>query len=416
MNFMEMPGDAERRAALRKYRTFSTSLLILAAVILIITLFFDGAWAGYVRAAAEAGMVGGLADWFAVTALFRHPLGLPIPHTALIKNKKDQVGQSLSGFVSQNFLNAETITGKIHDLNAATLIAEGLTNYAPVIDKEARALAVNFIRSVKEDTAQELIQTLVIDNLMDTPWAPPAGRALERLDDKGLTLQFIDQAFDWAAERAPRSDALKAAIGRAINQRVSWLPSFAAQFAEDKVYQEVCNWLSTVADDPHHEVKRTIYRKISNYAQELQTDPEKLEWLKDMVKNTEQYQQAPQKIWHYGQRELVDALERDSSIVSERIIATIYNLADRLTADEAFSAKVNARIERGTSFVVERYGTTLTNIIGETVERWDADQASEKIELMVGKDLQFIRINGTVIGALAGFVIYTVVQIIEHFI
>ncbi|MDO4911883.1 MAG: DUF445 family protein [Corynebacterium sp.] len=414
MSFMDSPGDAERRQALRKHRTIATGLLIFAAIVLVSTHFLEGAWVPFLRATAEAGMVGGLADWFAVTALFKHPLGLKIPHTALIKNKKDQVGESLSGFISQNFLNAESITAKISELNPSKLIAEGLRGHATAIDKEFRVLAVNFIESVDENTATELIETLVLDNVMDTEWAPPAGRFLSRLEKKGVTLDALDKIFAWAAQKASTSDEVREAIGRMVNDRMSGLPSFLSDIAADKVYRELCKWLWSVANDPDHEIKYTIDDKLRVYAQRLQDNPEMLEHLKDQVRATEQYQQAPAKIWEYSQREIVETLKRDESIVSQRIVATILNLADRCENDQEFAARLNSRIERGTAFVVERYGSQVTNIISETVERWDADQASEKIELMVGKDLQFIRINGTVVGALAGFFIYTCMHLLNH--
>lgn len=416
-SFLETDADQVRQRELKKYRRRATGFLLAAALILIITLFFeDVPWIGYIRAAAEAGMVGGLADWFAVTALFRRPLGLPIPHTALIKNKKDQLGDSLSGFIDENFFNSETITQKVRDIEPDRKIADLLFKYDQRISKEIAAVGVNFIRSIKDETAFNLIHLLIIDRIMDTPWSPPVGRTLQRLIERGTVMDFIDSFFQWASKEARESEELRDAIARAIDQKASWLPGIIAQFAEDKVHQELCNWLDTVASNPHHEVRFAIHAKIEKYAHELQVDPNKLERYKDEVRMSEQYRKMPMKVWAYTRDELIAALEDKDSIVRIKICETIQGVARRLQEDEEFAQKVNARLEKGTQFIVERYGSSITGIISETIKKWDAEQASKKIELMVGRDLQYIRINGTIMGAGAGVIIYTIVQVIQNFI
>ncbi|SQG63902.1 uncharacterized membrane protein [Corynebacterium renale] len=419
----EMPAPAdeqERRRALRNHKAFVTGLLILAAVIFLGCSWWQSQgtapdWVGYVRAAAEAGMVGGLADWFAVTALFRHPMGLPIPHTALIPKKKDQLGSALSEFVGTNFLNARIITEKVAHAEIPLKVGQWLAEpeNAETVSREAGRLTANAVRGVQAADAEQVIRTVVVDKLAQPQWGPPAGRALEQLVSEGKVEPLIDDLTVWAARKIRENED---AIIRVVDERKPvWAPRFVHDLVGEKIFKEVTKWADAVAADPNHEARGALRRFIDQLAFDLQHDPamiERVEGWKQEILGSDAVARMIPAAWEATSEAVITSAEDPDSVIRRKLAEFAQGWGEKLVADPEARDTLNERIVKVVAFVADNYADQITAIIAETVHSWDAAEASEKIELMVGKDLQFIRLNGTIVGALAGLVIYTVSQLL----
>lgn len=409
--------EAQRRRTLRNHKIFVTSLLVVAAVIFLACSWWQNqpggapAWVGYVRAAAEAGMVGGLADWFAVTALFRHPMRIPIPHTALIPKKKDQLGQALSEFVGENFLNAELITEKVSSANIPEKLGSWLAQEpnAEKVSREAGRLTANAVRALDPKDAELLIQTQLIDRFTEPQWGPPAGRLLADLIEDGRTEPVVQEVVTWAHQKVL---GMEETVISLIDERTpQWAPKFAKDLVGAKVYKELVGFTAAVANDPEHEARHAIRRALQDLAEDLQHDPTmiaRIEGLKHDLLGSTPVQGAAAAIWATASTSLIDAAEDETSLLRTKITELCVTWGTNIQTDPQLRASLDRRITGAAAFLADNYAGEVTAIISETVERWDAAEASDKIELMVGKDLQFIRLNGTIVGALAGLAIYTV--------
>lgn len=410
--------ERSRRRDLRRHKAVATGLLVLATVIYLVCRYLeargqDGAWTGCVRAASEAGMVGALADWFAVTALFRHPLGIPIPHTAIIRRKKDQVGHALSEFVGENFLNATLISEKLRQARiperAADWVLDG--GGAERVSAEAGKLIDVVVTGLDPADVEQVIRAFVVDSVTEPEWAPPLGRGLGQLIEEGRTEPVVDAVVVWLDERARASEDL---VVRLLDERTpAWAPRFVRELVGARVYRELVEFTADVRRNPDHEARRALRRFLRQLADDLQHDPAmigRVERLKNEVMESAPVRALPGRLWERARVVLTDMARDPESLLRRRIVRWTTDVAGRVRTDADLRASLESRIVGGAAYLAENYAGEVTGIIGETVERWDADEASDRIELMVGKDLQFIRVNGTVVGALAGLVIYTVSQ------
>lgn len=413
-------SEAARRRDLRRHKAFATSLLVIATLIYLGCRWLeatgrDGAWTGYVRAASEAGMVGALADWFAVTALFRHPLNIPIPHTAIIKRKKDQVGHALSSFVGENFLNAPLIAEKLRQAHIPERGADWVLDQggAERTGKEAARLIDLVVNGVDPAEAEQLLRTLVIDKASEPDWGPPLGRGLEQLINEGRTEPVVDAVVVWLDDKARDSEDL---VVRLLDERTpTWAPKFVRDLVGDRVYRELVQFTGDVRADPDHEARQAIRRFITQLADDLQHDPamiERVEGFKEDIMSSAPVQALPGRLWEAVRSTLTDMARDEDSLLRRKIVSWVTDFATRVRTEEELRDSLERRIVGAASYLAENYAGEVTGIIGDTVERWDADEASDRIELMVGKDLQFIRVNGTVVGALAGLAIYTVSEVL----
>lgn len=400
-------------------KTVATGFLVVAGIVYLAAEYAlhngAGEWLRYVRAAAEAGMVGGLADWFAVTALFRHPLGIPIPHTALIRKKKDQLGESLGGFVGENFLDPQMVSEKVRSAHIPERAGEWLQ------DAEHRALAsdqaAKAIRSVlavlRDDDAVAIIERTIVARIAEPEWGPPAGRILAELLDEGRHLPLLDLMADRAhgwVEANPET------IDRWVREKApTWAPQFVNELLSDRAFREMREWTWQIKVDKQHAVRLALIGFVEDFARDLQHDPAtmaKLETFKHEVMNRDEVRRAAGSAWAAAKRMIVEATEDSSSTLRVKIDDLLGRLAEMLVDDGRVRDRLDDYMTRTARYVAENYAGEVTSIISETVERWDADEASDKIELLAGKDLQFIRINGTVVGALAGLAIHTATELI----
>ncbi|ASN53790.1 DUF445 domain-containing protein [Sinomonas sp. R1AF57] len=394
-------------------KAFALSLLLVMAVIFAVSFALQERfpWLQYVRAAAEGGMVGALADWFAVTALFRHPMGLPIPHTAIIPTRKDAIGASLSAFVRDNFLSSAVVRTKLETVDVARKAGTWLASPAGAerVAKEGAAVVHGLFTVLNDDDVQAVIEGMVRRHLLAPPWGPPVGRLAERVFEAGhhhqLVDMLVDRAADWVAGNYD-------AVTRVVSDRSpSWVPSFANDLVGDKVYIEISKFVAAVQSDPDHQVRRSIDAYLKELAKDLQHDPKMIaraEGIKAQVLGDPQVRDLAVRTWATIKKALLEAVANPHSELHHRFTTAVRDFGARLVEDEELAGKVNAWVADAASYVVATYRSDIAGVIEDTVARWDAEETSQKIELQVGKDLQFIRINGTVVGALAGLLIFAV--------
>ncbi|MHA7248513.1 DUF445 domain-containing protein [Arthrobacter tecti] len=398
-------------------KTVATSLLAAMAVIFLVAFALQDQypWLQYVRAAAEGGMVGALADWFAVTALFKHPMGIKIPHTAIIPRKKDQIGTSLGQFVEENFLSEAVVQQKLTSLGLAQRAGAWLAKPegADRVAVEGAALIRGAFTVLDDAAVQSVIESMVRKHLVDPPWGPPVGRMAARIFEEGHHHRLVDLLVDRAAEWV---DANYDVVSRLVSQRSpTWVPQFVDGMVGDKVYVELAKFVRAVQAEPDHEVRKSIDKYLKDLAQDLQHDPvviAKAEEIKTSILDDPRVHDVAVRTWDTVKTALLEAVNDPESELTRNFKAAVRDFGRRLTSDEELAGKINRWISDGAGYLVRTYRSDIAGIIAETVERWDAEETSRKIELQVGKDLQFIRINGTVVGSLAGLVIFAVAHAI----
>ncbi|WP_345803316.1 DUF445 domain-containing protein [Microbacterium sp. AZCO] len=407
------PADQERRRALRVMKGVALgALLAMAAVFLVSFAFEEQVPAlAYVRAAAEGGMVGALADWFAVTALFRHPLGIPIPHTAIIPNRKDEIGRTLGEFVETNFLSGDVVRTKLEATRIAARAGEWLREpaHAERVTAEGSVMASGILRALSDDDVQDVIEQLAREHLLAPEWGPPLGAWLGRIVESGAHHGAVDMTVEtiqlWLASN-------QAAFSGLVSRRLpAWVPSVAQRLVDDTVYNEAVKFAAAVRADPEHPARKAIDGYLDRLAENLQNDPAtigKLEDAKTTLFDSPRVRELAAEAWNTAKAGLLASLADPASGLRRRAADAVAEIGDRLVTDPALQHRVDVWVTDAAVFLVDRYRHDIASIITDTVERWDPDETTEKIELMVGRDLQYIRLNGTVVGALAGLVIYAV--------
>ena len=419
-------ADAERLRDLRRMKSVALSFLLGATVIFLLCRWAQArgiasaspAWVGYVGAAAEAGMVGALADWFAVAALFKHPLGIPIPHTAIIQRKKDQLGQGLGTFVRENFLSAPVVATKLRDAQIAGRLGKWLSepkNAERVAAETATALRV-LIEMLRDEDVQDVIDRMIVQRIAEPQWGPPVGRVLGTMlaenRQEALLQLLADRAFQWSLNAG---EVIQRVVER---DSPTWSPKFVDHLVGDRIHRELMDFTDKVRRNPGHELRRSATRFLFEFAEDLQHDPAtiaKADAVKEQLMAREEVANAAATAWRTLKRMVLDGpdgLADPSGALRTRVAATVVAVGESLRDKAELRDKVDNWIVRAAQHLVAHYGVEITAIITETIERWDAAEASRRIELHVGRDLQFIRINGTVVGSLAGLMIYTIAELI----
>jgi uncharacterized membrane-anchored protein YjiN (DUF445 family) len=387
------------------------------AVIFIVAFALQKQYPGfeYVRAAAEGGMVGALADWFAVTALFRYPMGIKIPHTAIIPRRKDQIGASLGEFVETNFLSEQVVQEKLASADIARKAGAWLSSPGGPdrVAKEGAAVIRGAFKVLNDDDVQAVIESMVRKHLLTPPWGPPVGRLAERIFDDGhhhaLVDLMVDRTVDWVRDN-------QETVNRLVTDRSpTWVPSFVDGLVGDKVYVEILKFTRAVQSDPQHQVRLSIDKYLKELAQDLQHDPvmiARAEGIKAQVLGDPEVRELASRTWDTIKTALLTAVDDPHSELTVKFKAAVHDFGTRLLVDPELAGKVNAWIGDAAGYLVKTYRSDIAGVITDTVARWDAEETSQKIELQVGRDLQFIRINGTVVGALAGLAIFTLASLL----
>ena len=405
--------DEQRRRGLARMKWVAGSLLVAAAVIYVLTLDRSGAWA-YVHATSEAAMVGAVADWFAVTALFRRPLGLPIPHTAIIPTRKGALARSLQEFVSGNFLTEPVVRGRMGDAHVAQRVGEWLTDetHSACMVSEAATVARTALDKVRDDDVTALLSSELLPRLAEEPLSEVAGRLLADIVSEGAHHGLVDLAL---IEGHRWLTGNPEAFADVLSTRAPWwTPQWLDERVVTKIHSELVDWVVDIRDDPHHEARAALDALLRQLAADLQHDPVTIgraERLKARLLSQPQVLVTATSLWQALRRVLQESLDAPGSAVRVRATAALVAFGERLVGDVELRERWDAYAADLAAFFVDRYGNELTTVITDTIDRWDGREAARRIELHVGRDLQFIRINGTVVGGLAGLVIYTLTQL-----
>jgi uncharacterized membrane-anchored protein YjiN (DUF445 family) len=412
-----LTADPARVRDLRRMKLFATGLLVFAAVVFVVARSFEdeATWVGYVEAAAEAAMVGALADWFAVTALFRYPLGIPIPHTAIIPKRKDDIGRSLGDFVQGNFLTPEVIGERL----AGARIAERLGHWLaqPVNAEragEAAADALGGVVEVLDDRdVQEALGTAVEKRLQTTEVAPLLGKAIDVAVEGGHHQRMLDGVMRGLVSFL--DDNRSMLRDRLDQESPWWVPEAIDDRVFNKIFTGVERFLADVSATPNHEVRRSIDARIRALAVKLRNDPvliAKCETMKLELLDHPDVQGWLQSLWGEVKTSLLEAADDPNSDLRRRLVHGFATAGRRLGVDPELQAKVDGWIESVVLHIAEHYRGEVAELISSTVERWDSADTGRRIELQVGRDLQFIRINGTVVGGLAGLAIHAFSELV----
>ena len=410
------PAEEAKRRGVRKMKAVAAGFLATATVLYVFARWQESrgaGWGGYLGAAAEAAMVGALADWFAVTALFRRPLGLPIPHTAIIPHRKAALGHSLGEFVGENFLSPDVVSGRLRAIGLSRRLGGWLTEpaHAARVAQEATGLLRGLLAVLRDDDVQEVIGRTVNRWLSAQQVGPAAGELLGRFVAQGGHRPLVDllsrRAVQWLEEHPE-------AIERAVTGEAPvWTPRFVDERLARRIHRELVKFAAGVRDDPQHAARAAIDAFLTDFARDLRQDPrtiEQAERLKrDLIGHAET-QRVVGSLWQALRSMIVSAAEDPDGELRARVSDAVASFGRRLTTDERLRAKTDGWVEGAAVHVVTAYRGEITALITDTVEAWDAEETSRKIEIQVGRDLQFIRINGTVVGALAGLAIYTLSQ------
>jgi uncharacterized membrane-anchored protein YjiN (DUF445 family) len=406
-----------RRARLRVMKRRATALLGAVTVVFVVVTVVggDAAWVGYVQATAEAAMIGGLADWFAVTALFRHPLGVPIPHTAIVAARKDSFATTLGEFIQDTFLTPDAVVAR---LRAAGIVGRTATwlvepDHAGRVAEEALGGAVTVADLLRDEDVHQLIERTLRERLDSFDAAPLVGRALETVVRDGRHQAVFDVGVRELDRylHTHRTDLLS----RFAHESPWWLPRAAEDRIAERLVDGARAVLSEMLVTPEHPFRRALDERLLAFASDLQTSPELAERAEKVKQDLLAQPQVGEWVaaaWHDSKEALRAQAADPSSPLREKVRDAVIATGERLRDDPVLADRVEDGLERAVSHVIDRFHGEIVALVRDTIARWDAAETSDRLELLLGPDLQYIRINGTVVGAAAGLVLHTVAQLL----
>jgi uncharacterized membrane-anchored protein YjiN (DUF445 family) len=409
--------EAERQARLDRMKRRATGLLALATIIFAISRILESTyhWLAPIRATAEAAMVGGLADWFAVTALFRHPLGIPIPHTAIVPNRKDRVGRTLGAFVQKNFLTREVIGGKLQTLRSGERLARWIADpeNARTIARHAATSLSAAAQVLRDEDVQALIDRGVESRVRETRVGPLVGKVLSVVTEGNRHQELLNEAIKLMARAVDENTDI---IRNRIEEESPWWVPTAV---DDKIYRKVItaigNTLVEIRDDPYHPLRARFDQALREFIDSLQTSPETIaraESLKQEMLGAEAVRRFSSSLWVDAKAALLRYAENKEGKSWGTIERALNAFGETILADPALMQKIDDFVVEAAVFLVHRYQDEVADLIAQTVRDWDPDVTTKRVELAIGRDLQFIRINGTIVGGLAGLALYFISKLL----
>jgi uncharacterized membrane-anchored protein YjiN (DUF445 family) len=412
------PNEAVRQAELTRMKRLATGLLVFAFVVFVVARIFEPAypWLGFIRAGAEASVVGGLADWFAVTALFRRPLGLPIPHTAIIATQKDRIGQILGNFVQNHFISRDVLSVKLRDMELGTRLGEWLRQPENA-SRLARSAATALARAVEvmpQEEVRALVQRSAVERLQQIQLAPVLADVLSMLATDTRRHLLLDEVTQFVADAVEEGrDTIRAKIHE---QRPWWVPGIVEEPISQRVVAAIRRVVADIRENADHPVRRKFDTALEGFIDRLKRSPEviaRAESLKQDVLGHPMVQDFAASLWDQA-RGIAERYATDPESVSlEPVEQGIMALGESLLVKEVLRNDFDRFLTNLVSSVLEEQRHEVAELIASTVRGWDPEMASRRIELAVGRDLQFIRLNGTLVGGLAGLVIYTVTLLLR---
>lgn len=408
-------NDQQKRQQLRRYKAFATGLFMLMVIIFIVTTILqknnDSHWIGYVRAFAEAAMVGALADWFAVTALFHHPMGIKIPHTNLIQNKKEQIGDNLGSFVVQNFLSPQNIRpymlklkvsniagdwlSKEHNQNL--LIKENTNIFSDILLKLDDQAVIKFISSKSEEMVKDLKINKIVGNGLDY--------ILEKNDHQRIITSISKEIKTYITNNQ------NMVRDRVKKESFALIPKFVDDAIADKITKGISTYFDEVENNPEHSLRDEITHKLFAFSDELKENEkweQEFQIMKTDFLKSEKLHQYSIDIWESIKKALLKEFSEERSPLKRYIQKNLNELSYNLQHDEKLQHKIDHWVRVTAYKYILKNTHQFGDLISSTVGNWEGKELSNKLELEVGKDLQFIRVNGTLVGGLVGLIIYTV--------
>jgi uncharacterized membrane-anchored protein YjiN (DUF445 family) len=400
------PGAAGMKAA-------ATGLLVVMAAIFFAARQFEAAypWLGYVKAFAEAAMVGGLADWFAVTALFRHPLGLPIPHTAIIPRNKDRIGDALANFLKHNFLIAPVVARRMRTIDLAGAVGRFLQ--APQgqetrIRHGASRLLADLFESLDDERLGGLVKNSIANRIRKMEVSPLLGHALASAINEDRHVPMLEATIRWTARSLDANEGL---IREMVHKRANWVLKLSGLDAKlaDSIVDGLRKLTADMHTDPAHPVRIKIEQALADLANDLQTKPEtrdKVEEIKLQLLDNKSVSLWLDTLWQKGREAMIRAARNPDAAMAGKLGDVLQSMGQSLENDPRLKGAINMFARRAVSGMAASYGGSIVKLVSETVRRWDAQTITDRLETTVGRDLQYIRINGTLVGGLVGLVLH----------
>lgn len=411
-----LDSDA-RHDEIRRARARATGLLALAALgwlVVVVTTEDHGA-AGYARAGLEAAMIGGLADWFAVVAIFRHPLGLPIPHTAVITSRKDAFASTLGGFVHDNFLTADTIGPRVAAVGVSERAVEWLRREgnAEIIAGYVTDLALRLAEAVEDDEVYDFLDAQLRDRVGSIDIAPLAGRLLETVTDEGRHDELVDSILRGLDAFLDENEALLRE--RFVKQSPWWVP----EVVDDVLFRRLLDGIRGVvrgdtvggADELRSRIDGVLDRIVDSLEHDEVWSRRAAELRDDMLDHPA-VADLLRSLLTDARSVLAAQTADEGSRLRTQTADLVRRIGDRVAADPEVAARVDATAVRMAEGITDAFGDEIVRIIETTIAGWDGEETASRLELLLGRDLQFIRINGTVVGGLAGLTIHAIGQLL----
>jgi len=406
--------------AARRMRIVATGLLVAMAAIYLLARSLEGTHpaVGYVRAFAEAAMVGGLADWFAVTALFRHPLGLPIPHTAIIPRNKDRIGDTLAIFLRDNFLTPAVVARRMGRLDVAG--AAGRLLAAPAggddrLRRGASRLLADSLEALDDERLGGMIKSALTQRIGQIKLAPMLGQLLAAAMKDGRHQPVMDALIRWAARTL---DANSALIHQMVHEKSGTIMRWTGldETLATKIIEGLDKLLQEAADDPGHSLRIKVEEGLMTLAHDLQHDAKmqaRVDRIRDEMIANPAMQRWLDGLWQAAREGLLRAARDPQAVLAGRLGEVIRQVGETLRDDPALKHLVNRFARRVAVGTAARYGDAIVTLVSETVRGWDAQTITDRLENAVGRDLQYIRINGTLVGGLVGVALHTVATLLD---
>jgi len=402
------PGAAGMKAA-------ATGLLVVMAGVFAAARAFEPTypWLSYVKAFAEAAMVGGLADWFAVTALFRHPLGLPIPHTAIIPRNKDRIGEALARFLQDNFLIPGVVARRMRNIDVAGATGRFLQTPAGEgtrIRAGASRLIADVFESLDDERLGGIVKGAISSRLRKTEISPLLGHALASAINEDRHVPMLEAAIRWTARSLDANEPL---IREMVQKKANWALKLAGLDAKlaDAIIKGLRKLTAEMSTDPAHPVRQKVEEALVQLANDLQTRPEtqaRVEAIKEQLLDNASVSLWLDALWQKGRDAIIRAARNPDAVLAGKLGEMLKSMGSTLERDPRIHIAINRFARRAAVGMSASYGSSIVKLVSETVRGWDAQTVTNRLESAVGRDLQYIRINGTLVGGLVGLILHTV--------
>ena len=402
------PGAQGMKAA-------ATGLLVVMAAVFVVARAFEAAypWLSYVKAFAEAAMVGGLADWFAVTALFRHPLGLPIPHTAIIPRNKDRIGEALATFLKENFLIPSVVARRMQRLDVAAAAGRFLQTPAGEgtrIRAGASRLIADIFESLDDERLGGIVKGAISSRLRAMEVSPLLGHALASAINEDRHVPMLEAAIRWTARALDANEHL---IRELVQKKANWVLKLAGLDTKlaDAVVDGLRKLTVEMSTNPAHPVRQKIEEALAQLANDLQTrleTRERVEAIKEQLLDNQSVGLWLDALWQRGREAIVKAARNPDAVLAGKLGEILKSMGGTLEKDPRIRAAINQFARRAAVGMAASYGSSIVKLVSETVRSWDARTVTNRLEAAVGRDLQYIRINGTLVGGLVGLILHVI--------